>query len=77
MRKKLISLLLTGVLTASLLAGCGSTDNSNSAASENTAAAEETASAGEDQEAVDLAGKDGFEMIKEDDNPVLLRYACE
>ena len=49
MRKKLISLLLTGVLTASLLAGCGSTDNSNSAASENTAAVEETASAGEDQ----------------------------
>lgn len=29
------------------------------------------------KEAVDLAGKDGFEMIKEDDNPVLLRYACE
>lgn len=54
MRKKLISLLLTGVLTASLLAGCGSTDNS--VASENTAAVEETASAGEAQEAVDLAG---------------------
>lgn len=53
MRKKLISLLLTGVLTASLLAGCGSTDNS--AASENTTAAEETASAEETQEAVDLA----------------------
>ena len=56
MRKKLISLLLTGVLTASLLAGCGSTDNSNSAASENTAAVEETASAEEAQEAVDLSG---------------------
>ena len=65
MRKKLISLLLTGVLTASLLAGCGSTDNSNSAASENTAAAEETASAGEDQEAVDLAGTETTEEAVE------------
>ena len=65
MRKKLISLLLTGVLTASLLAGCGSTDNSNSAASENTAAAEETASAGEDQEAVDLAGAETTEEAVE------------
>lgn len=63
MRKKLISLLLTGVLTASLLAGCGSTDNS--AASENTAAAEETASAGEDQEAVDLAGTETTEEAVE------------
>ena len=65
MRKKLISLLLTGVLTALLLAGCGSTDNSNSAASENTAAAEETASAGEDQEAVDLAGAETTEEAVE------------
>lgn len=65
MRKKLISLLLTGVLTASLLAGCGSTDNSNSAASENTAAVEETASAGEDQEAVDLAGTETTEEAVE------------
>lgn len=65
MRKKIISLLLTGVLTASLLAGCGSTDNSNSAASENTAAAEETASAGEDQEAVDLAGAETTEEAVE------------
>ena len=63
MRKKLISLLLTGVLTASLLAGCGSTDNS--AASENTAAVEETASAGEDQEAVDLAGAETTEEAVE------------
>lgn len=63
MRKKLISLLLTGVLTASLLAGCGSTDNS--AASENTAAAEETASAGEAQEAVDLAGTETTEEAVE------------
>ena len=63
MRKKLISLLLTGVLTASLLAGCGSTDNS--AASENTAAAEETASAEEDQEAVDLAGTETTEEAVE------------
>ena len=63
MRKKLISLLLTGVLTASLLAGCGSTDNS--AASENTAAVEETASAGEDQEAVDLAGTETTEEAVE------------
>lgn len=63
MRKKLISLLLTGVLTASLLAGCGSTDNS--AASENTAAAEKTASAGEDQEAVDLAGTETTEEAVE------------
>ena len=53
MRKKLISLLLTGVLTASLLAGCGSADNS--AASDSTAAAEETASADETKEAIDLA----------------------
>lgn len=29
------------------------------------------------REAADLTGKEGFEMIKEDDNPVLLRYACE
>lgn len=63
MRKKLISLLLTGVLTASLLAGCGSTDNS--AASENTAAAEETASAEEAQEAVDLAGTETTEEVVE------------
>ena len=63
MRKKLISLLLTGVLTASLLAGCGSTDNS--AASENTAAAEETASAEEAQEAVDLAGTETTEEAVE------------
>lgn len=63
MRKKLISLLLTGVLTASLLAGCGSTDNS--AASENTAAAEETASAEEDQKAVDLAGTETTEEAVE------------
>lgn len=63
MRKKLISLLLTGVLTASLLAGCGSTDNS--AASENTAAAEETASAEEDQEAVDLVGTETTEEAVE------------
>lgn len=63
MRKKIISLLLTGVLTASLLAGCGSTDNS--AASENTAAAEETASAEEAQEAVDLAGTETTEEAVE------------
>lgn len=63
MRKKLISLLLTGVLTASLLAGCGSTDNS--AASENTAAAEETASAEEAQEAVDLSGTETTEEAVE------------
>lgn len=63
MRKKLISLLLTGVLTASLLAGCGSTDNS--AASENTAAAEETASAEEAQEVVDLAGTETTEEAVE------------
>ena len=63
MRKKLISLLLTGVLTASLLAGCGSTDNS--AASENTAAVEETASAEEAQEAVDLAGTETTEEAVE------------
>lgn len=63
MRKKLISLLLTGVLTASLLAGCGSTDNS--AASENTAAAEETASSEEAQEAVDLAGTETTEEAVE------------
>lgn len=63
MRKKLISLLLTGVLTASLLAGCGSTDNS--AASENTAAAEEAASAEEAQEAVDLAGTETTEEAVE------------
>lgn len=63
MRKKLISLLLTGVLTVSLLAGCGSTDNS--AASENTAAAEETASAEEAQEAVDLAGTETTEEAVE------------
>lgn len=63
MRKKLISLLLTGVLTASLLAGCGSTDNS--AASENTAAAEETVSAEEAQEAVDLAGTETTEEAVE------------
>lgn len=63
MRKKLISLLLTGVLTASLLAGCGSTDNS--AASENIAAAEETASAEEAQEAVDLAGTETTEEAVE------------
>lgn len=63
MKKKLISLLLTGVLTASLLAGCGSTDNS--AASENTAAAEETASAEEAQEAVDLAGTETTEEAVE------------
>ena len=63
MRKKLISLLLTGVLTASLLAGCGSTDNS--AASENTAAVEETASAEEAQEAVDLSGTETTEEAVE------------
>lgn len=63
MRKKLNSLLLTGVLTASLLAGCGSTDNS--AASENTAAAEETASAEEAQEVVDLAGTETTEEAVE------------
>lgn len=63
MRKKLISLLLTGVLTASLLAGCGSTDNS--AASENSAAAEETVSAEEAQEAVDLAGTETTEEAVE------------
>lgn len=55
MRKKLISLLLTGVLTASLLAGCGSTDT----ASENTASAEEA------QEAVDLAGTETTEEAVE------------
>jgi len=28
------------------------------------------------KDAVDLVGKKGFEMVKEDDNPVLLRYVC-
>ncbi|WP_298549797.1 6-bladed beta-propeller [uncultured Parabacteroides sp.] len=28
------------------------------------------------KEAVDLAGKKGFERVKEDDNPVLVRYVC-
>ena len=63
MRKKIISLLLTGVLTASLLAGCGSTDNS--AASDSTAATEETASAEETKEAVDLVGTETTEEAVE------------
>lgn len=29
------------------------------------------------REAFDLAGKNGFETLKEDDNPVLLRYVCK
>lgn len=29
------------------------------------------------RDAVDFYDKKGFEMIKEDDNPVLLRYVCE
>lgn len=49
MRKKLMSLLLTGVLATSLLTGCGSTDD-------NTAEGTATATATESkQETVDLA----------------------
>lgn len=59
MRKKLMSLLLTGVLATSLLTGCGSTDD-------NTAEGTATATATESkQETVDLANTEVAEKTAE------------
>lgn len=59
MRKKLMSLLLTGVLATSLLTGCGSTDD-------NTAEGTATATATESkQETVDLANAEVAEKTAE------------
>lgn len=57
MRKKLMSLLLTGVLATSLLTGCGSTDDNTA---EGTAAATESK-----QETVDLANTEVSEETAE------------
>ena len=57
MRKKLMSLLLTGVLATSLLTGCGSTDDNTA---EGTATATESK-----QETVDLANTEVSEETAE------------
>lgn len=53
MKRKLISLLLTGVLAVSMLAGCGSTENNNASQSQTTETAQEE-EADTTQETVDL-----------------------
>ena len=52
MKRKLISLLLTGVLAVSMLAGCGSTENSNTSQSQTTEATKTEEA--DTQETVDL-----------------------
>ncbi len=55
MKKKLLVIIMSCVLAFSSVAGCGSKENSESAASEETVAAEDNASTEESAEAVDTA----------------------
>lgn len=55
MKKKAVSVLLTMVLTAGLLAGCGSAQTDNAASSAQTAAAEQTQEASEAASEADSA----------------------